>query len=273
MTSSNSHPAELTPETVAFYLGALDTLEQANIPVLVGGAYALAHYTGIVRHTKDFDLFLRADDARRALDLFASRGMRTELTFPHWLGKVRHGEDFVDLIFSSGNGLVPVDDDWFKYAVEGTAFGRSVRLCPAEEIIWSKGFIMERERFDGADVNHLLRARAEQLDWPRLVRRFGAHWRLLFTHLVLFGYVYPAERERIPASVMEELCVRLVSELRNPAAEAVCQGTVLSREQYLIDINEWGYADARLRPRGAMNGTDVARWTAGIAVDGAASRH
>ena len=34
---------------------------------------------------------------------------------------------------------------------------KEVKLCPPEEIIWSKSFIMERERFDGADINHLLR--------------------------------------------------------------------------------------------------------------------
>ena len=30
------------------------------MPFLVGGAYAFARYTGIERHTKDFDVFVRA---------------------------------------------------------------------------------------------------------------------------------------------------------------------------------------------------------------------
>ena len=52
--------------------------------------------------------------------------------------------------------------------------------------------------FGGADVLHLLNACAETLDWSRLTRRFGRHWRVLFAHLTLFGFVYPSERCRIP---------------------------------------------------------------------------
>ena len=45
-------------------------------------------------------------------------------------------------------------------------------------------------------------------------------------------------------------------------ADRVCQGTLLSREQYLKDIQEWGYRDPRLEPEGAMSARDVHRWTA-----------
>jgi hypothetical protein len=215
---------------------------------------------------------VRPDDCRRVLALFAAAGLHTELTFPHWLGKVRHDDAFIDVIFSSGNGLAVVDDEWFTHAVSGTVLALPVQFCPAEEILWSKSFIMERERFDGADVAHLLRTRADRLDWPRLLRRFGDHWRPLFVHLVLFGYIYPAERDRIPRAVMEELTNRLLAEVQaEPPADVMCQGTNLSREQYLIDIRNWGYRDARLLPHGPMNHAEVARWTAGIAEDGAAA--
>ena len=62
---------------------------------------------------------------------------------------------------------------------------------------------MERERYDGADVAHLLRAHGDRLDWPRLLRRFGPHWRVLLSHLVLFGFIYPGERALVPAWVMD----------------------------------------------------------------------
>jgi hypothetical protein len=42
-------------------------------------------------------------------------------------------------------------------------------------MIWSKAFIMERERFDGADVMHLIHENANRLDWNRLLERFGQH--------------------------------------------------------------------------------------------------
>ena len=47
---------EPAPQAGAFYRRALMALQAARVPFLVGGGYALAHYTGIIRHTKDFDL-------------------------------------------------------------------------------------------------------------------------------------------------------------------------------------------------------------------------
>jgi hypothetical protein len=265
MLSSKCHEDILTPEALAFYRRALHLLEDSGIPFLVGGAYALQHYTGIVRHTKDFDVFVRPTDCRRVLDTFAAAGYRTELTFPHWLGKVYGGDDFVDVIFSSGNGVATVDDGWFKYAVDGEMFGERIKLCPAEEIIWSKGFVLARERYDGADINHLIRASGRDLDWRRLLARYGRHWRVLFSHLVLFGFVYPGEREAVPAWVLEELTGRLRRETGTPPpGKKVCQGTLISREQYLTDVEHWGYEDARLRPGGPMSPGDVQIWTDAI---------
>ena len=58
-----------------------------------------------------------------------------------------------------------------------------------------------------------------------------------------------------------------VGEKENPG-EQVCNGTIVSRQQYLKDIHEWGYEDARLVD-GVMSEEDIELWTAGIAVDGA----
>jgi hypothetical protein len=158
-----------------------------------------------------------------------------------------------------------VDDEWFAYAVDAKLLGVPVALCPAEEMIWSKAYVMERERFDGADVAHLIRARGEGLDWNRLLRRFGEHWRVLFGHLLFFGFAYPNERHKVPAWVMKALSERLADEREEGADAKLCGGTFLSREQYLVDIGLWGYKDGRLKPRGPMTAEEVAHWTAAIA--------
>jgi hypothetical protein len=145
-------------------------------------------------------------------------------------------------------------------------------------MIWSKAFVQERERFDGADVAHLIRSVGVGLDWGRLLRRFGPHWRVLLSHLVLFGYIYPRERSKVPGHVLDDLLGRLARERQRgdegavPGSEEgngeagprVCLGTFLSREQYLVDLNEWGYRDARVGPGGPMTPDDVAQWTAAI---------
>ncbi|HKI06473.1 MAG TPA: hypothetical protein VKK31_31130 [Thermoanaerobaculia bacterium] len=267
---------ELGPETIAFYREAMDAFDEAGVPFLVGGAYAFAPYTGIVRHTKDFDVFVRPADFDRALAAFAARGWQTERTFAHWLGKGRLGEDFVDVIFSSGNGVARVDEEWFDNAVAGEVLGRPVKLVPAEEMIWSKSFIMERERFDGGDVSHVFRSRASELDWDRLLRRFDVNggWRVLLAHLTLFGYIYPGDARLIPARVMDTLADKLRREVHQPPAdEKLCRGTILSRSQYLIDVHRWGYQDARLRPLGTMSAEQVEAWTTAAKEDGDVTQH
>ena len=55
-------PVGLNPRTRAFYVRTLAVLNEAGVPFLVGGAYALAKHAGIERHTKDLDIFVRRND-------------------------------------------------------------------------------------------------------------------------------------------------------------------------------------------------------------------
>ncbi len=243
-----------------FYLHVMDTLREAKVPFLVGGAFAMKHWAGIARWTKDLDLFIRPIDVDRAFDAATHAGYRTELLERHWLGKVLYEDLFVDLIWSSGNGIGTVDDEWFARAPEVSVLGTIAALVPAEEMIWQKAYIMERERFDGADVLHILREQADRLDWGRLARRFGDHWRVLFAHLVLFGFAFPAERDRIPASVMAELARRLDGEsARADPDDTITRGTLLSRYQYEDEVADGRYKDARLLPPSDLTAEDVGK--------------
>lgn len=257
---------EIPAATASFYRRALRVLADAQVPFLVGGAFAHACFTGIRRSTKDLDLFIRREDYERVAALVGCEGWHAEIAYPHWLAKVYAGEDFIDLIFNSGNGVAPVDDHWFRNNRQAEVLGVPVRLANVEDGLLSKAFIMERERFDGADVAHLLQANAEQLDWAGLVERFGPHWRVLLAHLTLFGYIYPGERHRLPRWVMDKLIGRLAAETHRPPTEdlRICAGTLLSREQYLHDVEQLGYVDGRLTPATTMKPEDVAVWTEAI---------
>ncbi len=244
------------------YISTLRALEAAHVPFVVGGAFALRHYAGISRDTKDLDVFLMKRDVPTALAALQDIGHTTELTFPHWLAKASAGEHFVDIIFDSANGLCPVDQKWFETAPPGTVFGVPVLLCPIEEVIWTKSFVMERERFDGADICHLIEAQGPNIDWRRLLERYGENWRVLLGHLVFYGFVYGSEREAVPRWVLDELVERLRRE--RPEDEALCRGTLVSREQYLLDVGERGYVDARMPPHGSIAPEDLAIWTAAI---------
>ena len=248
-----------------FYRRSMQVLQNANIPFLIAGAGAVRFYTGVSRQTKDFDLHLRPHHIDGALDAFAHAGYKTEKTFPHWLAKAKRGRNCVDLIFRAGNGLCEVDDSWFERAQDEDVLGVTVKLSAPEEMLWMKAYIMERERYDGADVAHILESCAEKLNWPHLLRRFGPDWRLLLSHLVLFGYIYPSERGRVPVAIMDALISRLRNENSVSGSDRLCRGTLLSREQYLWDVEERGFRDARLEKRAHMNEGDIAHWTKAIA--------
>ena len=246
----------------AYYRQGMEVLTRAGVPFLVGGTFAFVHQAGIDRSTKDLDIFVRPSDVHRLLEVCAAAGYEAELVFSHWLAKIRSGESFIDVIFSSGNGVAVVDDQWFEHATEQNVLDLSVLVAPAEETVWSKSFVMERERYDGADVAHIILAYGDRLDWRRLVDRFGPHWRVLLAHLIMFGFIYPSARSRVPPEILRDLLGRLSSEIDAPDADdPVCYGTLLSWSQYLGDVFGGSFRDARIRPYGSLTAEEVARWT------------
>jgi Uncharacterised nucleotidyltransferase len=242
------------------YAAALRGLNERKAPYLVGGTFAFAAYTQIWRPTKDLDLFVGRQGRDRALATLRDLGWKTEVAFPHWLAKAHRGSHSIDVIHGAGNGVAMVDDEWFSHARPARVLGVEARLTPPEEMIWSKAFVMEKYRFDGADVAHLILRQGPTLDWARLVRRFGRHWRVLFAHLVLFEYIYPGHRV-VPPSLLAALVRRAAKDSGTRQGETVCQGVLLSRKQYRVDTERWGLRDARLDPDVAMTPADIVDWT------------
>lgn len=216
-----------------FYRRVIQVLQQNEIPFLIGGAYALVRYIPIRRRTKDLDLFLRAEDCERALAAVAAAGFKTEFTDDIWLGKIFSGDSFIDIIFSSRNGIATVDDAWFEHAVPSVVFGEQVLLCPPEEVLWSKSFIMERDRFDGADIAKLILACGEELDWQRLRDRFLEHWQILLAHITLYDFIYPHARAAVPSWIRNWLLMQAA--LLQQEDEESCRGHLLAQSQYPTD--------------------------------------
>ena len=226
----------------SFYVSAIHDLEAAGVPFMIGGAYAMRVYAGIERDTKDLDIFCKAGDYPRILEALAERGYTTEVTDGNWLAKAFCNEHFVDVIFNSRNGLCPVDDTWLEHARGGKILDVDVKLIPAEEELWTKLYVQDRYRFDGADVNHIIRHMGTELDWQRILMRMEVHWELLLQALIYFRFVYPSEVEKIPEWLMTELLDRMRRQIAVPASkDAICRGPALSQHQYDPDISQWGY--------------------------------
>ena len=227
------------------YKRALRTLNEAAVPYVVAGAYAIYEHTGIYRLTTDLDVFCEPSAVVPAMRALRQEGFRTRLEQPHWLAKAKVGSLFVDLIYGMGNGLALIDGDWYRHSSPAILAATQVRVAPAEELIWHRLFISERHRQDMADIAHLILCVGAGLDWERLVRKTGQHWPLLLAQLQTFGYVYPGYRDRVPGWVMEELLDRARAEIGEPPGEKATRGTLISRFSFAIDVNEWGFRDLR----------------------------
>ena len=240
---SSSQPPDFMPEALACYQAAVECLEQARIPFAIAGAFALHHHTGIWRNTKDLDIFLEPKVTPEALEKLKERGFRTEIQDPVWLAKAWCGEYFVDLITALGNAALLVDRSWIERAEPYQLFGIPCRVLGAEEIIATKIFVSRRERFDLADVAHLIRALGERLDWKRLSQLMSRHEELLLWSLVFFAYVYPAHVGLIPRELWDTLLHDLQNHLDHPRADAPFRGTLIDPNMFAIDVEEWGERD------------------------------
>lgn len=237
-------PHLTNPEAEAFYVTALRQMSEMGLPFLLAGTYAVSAYTGIVRDTKDLDVFCKAGDYPRILSNFQDLGYAVTIEDERWLGKVHKGELFFDVIFASSNGTMPVNDAWFEDARQVDVFGSTVRIVGPTELIWSKAFIQLRHRYDGADVAHVILKQNEAIDWHRLLNYMELHWEVLLTHLINFRWIYPTERDRIPRWLMDELLDRLRHQMSLPPPDMkVCRGRMLSRVDYAIAVEKWGFAD------------------------------
>jgi hypothetical protein len=182
------------------------------------------------------------DAVPRAFEVLVAEGFETYVQDPVWLAKARRGEYFVDLITGVGNATLTVEQSWIDRAKEDKVLDIACKVLAVEEMIASKLFVTRRERFDGADIAHLLRCCAKDLDWDRLCSLTQPHWEMLYWYLVLFAYIYPARVGTIPESVWRNL-TELFGRAVTQGNRGTFRGTLIDPKMFAIDVNEWGERD------------------------------
>jgi len=153
----------------ALYAECLRLLSEAGIPFVVGGTLAVSACTGLPPPEKDVDVFCKAGDYPRILGHFRRFGYDAEVEDERWIAKIKRGDLFLDVIFNSTIAIVPVTAEWFKRAVKADVNGLTVPLLSPTELIWSKAFVQDRQRYDGADIAHVILKQCENIDWRRLL--------------------------------------------------------------------------------------------------------
>jgi Uncharacterised nucleotidyltransferase len=240
---TSSVPAELPEKQELLAREVLIALERKGIPYAVAGAFALLQHTGICRTIKDLDLFLTAESWSAALTYLQAHGFQCEVCDPVWLAKVHRDNFFVDLITGMSNAAVSVDDSWIRHAQPASVLDVQTRVLAAEELLVSKLFVTRRERFDGADIAHIIYGTAGDLDWNRILHLAGEHWEMLLWALVLFRYVYPAQTHYVPPVLWQDLLGRFLKLVMQPDGQGKFRGSLIDDNMFAIDLNEWGLDD------------------------------
>ncbi len=237
---SSSTPPDFPEEQQQLFREVLQLLNDRHVPYAVSGAFALQTHTGIWRDTKDLDLFLPPEEVGAALSELAADGFETAVADEVWLAKAHRGEFYVDMITGMSNAVVTVDRSWVERASPSELMGVPTRVLAAEELIASKLFVTRRERFDGADLCHVIHGTRGNLDWERIMQLVHGHWELVLWMLVLYQYVYPAHVDYVPRALWNDLLRRFEKAVEHPDPAAVFRGSLIDPKMFAIDCEEWG---------------------------------
>src|SRR2546430_17718460 len=114
-----------------------------------------------------------------------------------------------------------------------------IRRPPRSTLFPYTTLFRSRERYDGADVAHLILLKHQEINWERLLSSMEQYWEVLLIHLLNFRFIYPSEREKIPSWLLRELLSRLQHqfELPTPRMKA-CRGRMVSVADYTVVVTD-----------------------------------
>jgi predicted nucleotidyltransferase len=163
---------------------ALDALTTADIPFLLIGGIGSAVY-GRDQGTRDIDVFVRPETARRVLEVLEARGFETKEVAERWLSKaMKHGV-LVDVIFRSTRDIL-LGDEMLDRSRVMPFRGREVPLAPPEDLVVMKACAMSEDTsrywYDAVSI-----IAHSELDWDYLVARAREHGARRLLSLLLFA--------------------------------------------------------------------------------------
>lgn len=180
----------------------VETLELAGIPFVLIGGIAVSSF-GRPRWTHDIDVFVKPEDAERALEALRARGYCTERRDRTWLFKAFKRDVMVDIIFHCTGGFY-LDDEMIRRSVRCSFQGHEVPLLPPEDLILMKAAV-----HDEAGPRHWHDALGilgrTELDWDYLLFRARKAPRRLLSLLI---YAHSIDLV-VPNRVVRELFERV----------------------------------------------------------------
>jgi hypothetical protein len=198
----------ISDEEWAGYAAALQVVRKSKVEFLIGGAFGLAVYTGRWRDTKDLDLLIHPRDREAIVQTLTEAGFQDyyeQRSYDRgWIYRATRNGFLVDVIWAMANRRAEVDEAWFSRAPLLSIHGEKLRVVPAEELLWHKLYVLQRERCDWPDVLNLLYQNGPTLDWQHLLNRLGSDTQLLNAILLVFDWICPQVAMELPEWVREQ---------------------------------------------------------------------
>jgi hypothetical protein len=198
----------LPPEEWAIYKAVMVEAQRRGLQFAIGGGFATMTYTRQWRNTKDIDLYIIDRDKDEMVRVLSDSGLEDyyeqERYQRHWIYRGYKNDVIVDVIWAMANQRAAVDEDWLRgpeLAVDGARF----RLVPPEETLWSKLYVIQRERCDWPDSLSLIYAVGADLNWRHVLERVNGDAPLLAALLSVFAWVCPHRSRQLPSSLWNEL--------------------------------------------------------------------
>jgi predicted nucleotidyltransferase len=212
------------PEKWRIYRQVLKMAQRRSIPFAVGGGTATMLYTGRPRQSKDIDLFLAPEHREEMVQVTRECGLvdlYDEQPYDRaWIYRAHDGAAIVDVIWSMANYRTRVDATWLEKGPEIEMDGLRIRVVPAEETLWCKLYILQRDRCDWPDALNLLNTVGPDLDWQRVISRLGADTPLLSGLLSVFAWLCPDRARDLPRSLWHRLKLEYPAPLIDARARA-----------------------------------------------------
>jgi hypothetical protein len=225
----------IPPEQWRIYRRVLAAAQKARVPFAVGGAFAVATYTGSWRNTKDLDLYVLPQYREPMIHLLTSLGLSDYFDkVPYdrwWIYRSTADDTIVDLIWAMANHRAEIDELWMS-GPEIDLRGYRVTVLPPEAMLWDKLYIMQRDRCDWPDVMNLIYFAGSRIDWKYLIDRMGEDRALLAGALTVFRWLSPGHARQLPEWIWNRLGLA-------PPAAADDGPEIVKRRVDLLDKRPW----------------------------------
>lgn len=190
------------------YAPVLASARDKGLRFAVGGGIAFSLYAGMRRNTKDLDVFIHPPDQETFLPLMKQAGFSEYTAVPYdptWSYRGVCLGNILDVLWRMLNNRGTIDAGWVRRGWPLQVRGIDLRLIPPEELIWSKLYILHRERCDWPDLLALLGVLGARLDWEYLLARVGEDAQLLGGVMSIFRWLCPGKAAALPPWIWARL--------------------------------------------------------------------